>query len=685
MTAQVKSTGVLRGDIKLLHGDTLMLFDPAADAYYKVSERLAQIISFFSEDLPLPEMAEKLHRHGINAEIEEIHEICLFLRQNGLLIPQYGETEKRRVLQESLKKKTLLLRISSAYLFFRFPPIRPEKFFNTIAPLVSVLTSRRMILLWLLPALFGYLLALRDSGKIAEQFLHSLSWMGLVKYVLAIVLVKIVHEMAHSLAAIHFRCRVRGIGLGFIFFVPRLYTDTTDSWRLPAKQRLVIDGAGILAELIIGGLAVLLWHLSPPGAWQATMFYIFAVSTLSTLLVNGNIFIRYDGYYILSDLLKIENLMKRSAECVRQTWRWHFLRLGTPSGEKRKVLLISYGIGAFIYRIFLYTSICLLIYYKFIKALAVLLLALEIYALLLYPLMTEIKTIWKLSRQSTGKAVWLMLSAVILLLSGLLFVPWSWGMTLPGETAPARRSPVSVTESGYLMNPLTDQCIKVEAGTIIAELSVPHLDLAKEKVRRTAEYDRRLFSLQELDEQEFARSVVTAQKIRSDELALQELLRREANRVIKADRPGYFVPAQGELSAGAFLKSNTQIGEIVSRQNTVYAYANDQQVGKVYPGQKGSVRFPDALQKIPCRVKRIDQVAARLKNSPVLQIYGGPETAYQVSPEEFSTEQTLYRIELDIPENEMISGRLVKVKLSHSDRLYTHIRKMLLSFFRKEF
>ena len=63
------------------------------------------------------------------------------------------------------------------------------------------------------------------------------------------------------------------------------------------------------------------------------MFYIFAVSSLSTLLVNGNPLIRYDGYYILCDLLNIENLMGNSADCLKRYWRYYFFGLGEKPSE----------------------------------------------------------------------------------------------------------------------------------------------------------------------------------------------------------------------------------------------------------------------------------------------------------------------------------------------------------------
>lgn len=686
MAESEQTTGVLRSDIRLLHGESLLLFDPAADSYYKVSERAADMISFFTEDLPYAKMIEKLRYNGIETTAEELNEICRFLHSNSLLVPRYGEISARQEQLAVLKKKTLLMRFASSYLFFRLPPWRPEKFFRKIAPAVSWLASPWFLLLLSIPAFAGYLLSVRDFGRVLEQFANTLSWLGLVKYVLAIVVIKVIHEAAHSLAAMRFNCRVRGIGIGFIFFVPRLYTDTTDSWRLSRKQRLLIDGAGIIAELIIGGIAALFWNFLVPGVWQSTMFYIFAISTISTLLVNGNIFIRYDGYYIFSDLLGIENLMKRSSDCVKQSWRYYFLHLGNPSTEKQKTLLVLYGISAFIYRIFLYTSICLLIYRSFTKALAVLLLILELYSLLFYPLAQEIRTIWNLSHKSAGKAVWFMLFLIVTIVSIILFVPLSWGITLPGETVPEQRAYAIAGESGYLKTHLPATERKVVKGEIIAELESPQLQFSIEKIRQTIQYDQELFAQQVLDEKEFPRSEVTAQKINSDKLALQELLRRKENLIVKASRSGYLVPLFGEHFAGELLKRNSILGEIVSPANIVYAYASDEQAGKIYAGQKGFISFPDNLREIPCQVVKIEPVAAKFKTSPLLQPFGGTIAVYKSSDNDFSPTQTLYRIELVMSdENAAAAGRTVKVKLMYKEQLYTDIKQTFLSFFRKEF
>ena len=134
------------------------------------------------------------------------------------------------------------------------------------------------------------------------------------------------------------------------------------------------------------------------------MFYIFAVSTLSTLLVNGNPLIRFDGYYILCDLLNIENLMQRSTEFIKQLWRCYFFRVVPPPVEERPWLMGGFGIAAFIYRVLLYTSIILIVYNQFIQVKAVA--ALMLYSVGLLPIIKEAKSIRAMSRRAGGKVSW---------------------------------------------------------------------------------------------------------------------------------------------------------------------------------------------------------------------------------------------------------------------------------------
>lgn len=314
-------TGELRKDLRIIRpekdGDSIMLFDPVSENYFRITPSTALILGRMNKNCPLEEFEQKLTRAGIPFSHDELLGLISFLQQNNLTAFEIGAYENKKKMIANVKEQTWLLRLASVYMFFKLPPWHPDRFLKAIGPYVSFLAGKFFLYPVLLVSLLGYLLVLRDFSTVRTTFLDSLSWAGLAKYFAAIILLKIVHEFSHALAAVHFNCRVRAFGVSFIVFYPRLFTDTTDSWRLPRRQRLLIDAGGLIGELLLGGIAALLWCYLPPGAFKSTMFYIFAVSSLSTILMNGNPLIRYDGYYILCDLLNAENLMMRSTEFVK--------------------------------------------------------------------------------------------------------------------------------------------------------------------------------------------------------------------------------------------------------------------------------------------------------------------------------------------------------------------------------
>lgn len=685
-------TGTLRTDIELIrpgkHGRYPMLFDPQADSYYKINEETMTVISHLDKNYTADEFLEHLAGAGLHITREDLLSIIAFLNQNNLTEPEYGQVSAKRNKLQETKEKTTFLRLSSAYLFFRLPPWRPEKFFAKLRPFVNFFLSKRILFPAAIPAIAGYLLIFRDFETVRVTFMDSLSWAGLAKYFAAILFIKLAHESAHALAATHFNCRIRGIGIGFMFFYPKFYTDTTDSWRLPRKQRLLIDAAGIIMELLLGGIAALLWVYLPPGTWKSTMFYIFAVSTISTLFVNGNPCIRYDGYYILCDLADMENLMSRSSEYIKQFWRHHFLKLGPPPDEERGGFLFLFGTAAFFYRIFLYTSIILIIYHSFIKALAAVLMVLELYSILIYPFYREVKTIRALSKRSADKAGWYLAGVVLAAAALLLFLPLSWDIPLPGEVIPSARRLAAVTEPGYLKSAFPRHPVMVQAGSTLAKLESPQLDFKKRRTEGELLYDRHLFNLQRIDGKTLSAAPVTWEKIQSEQAALEELERRRKELTVLSEIDGLFIPKLQNLSTGIYLNKGQVLGEVISGNFLIQAYATDREVSRLKPEQEVTIRLKDELRTFPGRIKAINTISARLKSSPLLQLFGGPLPVYigEKNPETFHSVQSYYRIEIEFsPRLKIQPGRVVQVKVHHSERLFDSLRQLLLSALRREF
>lgn len=135
-----------------------------------------------------------------------------------------------------------------------------------------------------------------------------------------LVVIKSIHELGHYLACVHLKVRCAEIGALVLCFTPCLYCDTTESWRLPSRwHRAGIAAAGIYFEFwiaLLGGLLFLnthsgLIHILGGGMW--------VMCTLGTLVLNANPFFRYDGYFILSDLIGAPNLGSQSSNALWET------------------------------------------------------------------------------------------------------------------------------------------------------------------------------------------------------------------------------------------------------------------------------------------------------------------------------------------------------------------------------
>jgi hypothetical protein len=173
---------------------------------------------------------------------------------------------------------------------------------------------------------------------------------------------KVCHEFGHGLACRRFGGECHEIGVMFLVFTPCLYCNVSDSWRMPNKwHRAVIGAAGMYVELILAIFATFIWWFAEPGIVRDICLQVMLIASVSTVLFNGNPLLRFDGYYILSDLLEIPNLHQRSAKALSSLLGRYWMGL-PPSPDpllpqNRMWAFAAFTVLAFIYRIFIMVSI----------------------------------------------------------------------------------------------------------------------------------------------------------------------------------------------------------------------------------------------------------------------------------------------------------------------------------------
>ena len=176
---------------------------------------------------------------------------------------------------------------------------------------------------------------------------------------LAVILAsaKVLHELGHAVTCIRLGGQCRELGLMLLVFTPCLYCDVSDAWTFPSKwRRIAVSAAGIIVEIVLAALAALLWCFSPPGFVHAIAFNVMVVCSASTLLFNGNPLMRYDGYYVLADLVEVPNLAEQSRAVLARTAAFFFLGIRRPRDSVRpprgQFFLGLYGLASLAYRCF---------------------------------------------------------------------------------------------------------------------------------------------------------------------------------------------------------------------------------------------------------------------------------------------------------------------------------------------
>jgi putative peptide zinc metalloprotease protein len=288
---------------------------------------------------------------------DETIEILCQLSDNDLLqceiTPDVAELFRRR-FEKNRKRRIAMLNP----LAFRVPLFDPDKLLDRLAPLGRALVHPASLALWVVVVLLG-LLSVGANWEPIRAFasLHMLTPEFLLLMWVLYPLVKTVHELGHGLAVKAWGGEVRETGISLLLLVPVPFVDASAASAFPEKyRRALVGAAGIMVELFLASLALLVWLNIEDGLVRQMAFVVMVIGGVSTVLFNGNPLLRFDGYYVLSDVLDMPNLGPRSNQYVAYLAQRYLLKVQdaaspvTAKGEPP--LLLSYAVLSFLYRWF---------------------------------------------------------------------------------------------------------------------------------------------------------------------------------------------------------------------------------------------------------------------------------------------------------------------------------------------
>lgn len=649
---------VLREDLALYPGPrapggapTWTLHDPAAHKYYRLGRLEFECLQHWT--LADPErIAEAIEQATpLHVETAEIEAFADFLDTHQLAKPRGAEASKRLAQQKKASETGFWLWLLHNYLFMRIPLLRPDAFLKRTLASVNWMFQRRFVVFLLIIALLaGYLVA-QQWSTFSHSFLYVLTPEGMLTTAVMLSLAKVVHELGHAFAASHFGCRVPTMGFALMLGFPVLWTDVTDAWRLPDRhQRLLIDGAGMLAELALAAFATLLWTVLPDGALRSGVYVLSSTTWLITLAINLNPFMRFDGYYLFADYLDIANLQDRSFALARWHLRESLFRFNLSPPEvwpkDRHHLLIVYAYATWIYRLLLFTGIAWAVYHFFFKALGLGLFAVEIIWFILRPMIKEIMAWRKLfttySLPLRPCPAWLLPLIVL----AVLFIPWQAHLLVPGLLRTEAEFTLYSTEPAQVKRVLIHEGEAVETGQVLVELTSPDLDFRIAGAERHwAELTQQL-EAQSLELALARHNPMDMEALQSTLAQLEGLRAAHEQLTLRATFNGRVRDLAETLRPGEWLAKDEALGAVVSTTMQVIAYAEEADLERLQPGAKGRF-YPDGgdFPEFPVQVISIDRIGSRqLALAELSSRYGGAIAVREDGQHRLIPEQGVYRL-----------------------------------------
>jgi putative peptide zinc metalloprotease protein len=344
----------------------VVLKDPWTLRYYRLSAEDFAVLELLDGKRSLEAVKRALETRFAPRKfrLEEISQFATSLHQAGLLEGgSWGQGTSLLNRRRKMNRAAWVQRLTNP-LAMRFRGIDPGFLFTRLLVWLRPLFSPAACALMGLSILAAASLVLVKYDEFSRRlpsFHQFFTPSNLLVLTATLGAIKVFHEFGHGLACRKFGGEVHELGIMLLVFAPCLYCDVTDAWRMPARRRIIISAAGIFVELFIASLATFVWWNTQPGLVNQICLGIMFLSSVSTILINGNPLMRYDGYYILSDFLKVPNLAQRSNAVVRDLITRFCLGVVEEPDPllptRRRGWYAAYSIASVVYRMVLTFSI----------------------------------------------------------------------------------------------------------------------------------------------------------------------------------------------------------------------------------------------------------------------------------------------------------------------------------------
>lgn len=633
-----------------------VLHDPVSFRSHRLNVFQYRILSALDPDLKLGANFQSLVAKEEFAPDEEndFFELLTSFSRLGMIIMP-GQNGAKLFEQHNKMKAAKRRGKFLGILFLQIPLVKPDKFLTRTVGRVSWLFTKTFLAFWLLGMLAaGYVIISRFSD-IIQPLNGILATKNLPFLWIAFVGLKVWHELGHGYACKVFGGFVPEMGTILIAGTPAAYVDASTAWSFPERyKRLVVMCGGMFFESLVFIPGVFIWAFSSSPMLSSCAYQLVVMASLVTLLFNANPLMKFDGYFIMSELIGIQNLRPKADAQIKSVLTTATLGIKPRVNDDSmttKTMLVTYGIAATIYKFFLVISIAIVVANKF---------PLVGIGLAAFHVLTSVGSgVFKMANyllksketdHVRGRAR--MVAAVVLIGLPVLacVAPVPFGVVTQGLVGAEVEHFVNVDSPGEFNSSL------VKSGDEVAA-EVPIVQLSNQRLQDELDISEAAFTSAQLRWQILHNenpTLAARQKPEVTELQQQveEMSRRVNNLTVSAPEHGRVVRLIPESNRGQFLQEGTPLAVIVDGRPLLRTWVNEDQLGSIKKedGQEVSFRIPGrSMSTHTGRIISVEPAAESVFEHLALTYVAGGEIL--IDPSTGQPMEPLFQIDIEPTED----------------------------------
>ncbi|MBN2315766.1 MAG: efflux RND transporter periplasmic adaptor subunit [Sedimentisphaerales bacterium] len=530
-------------------------------------------------------------------------------------------------------------------LFIRIPLLDPDHILERWIGVVGWLFSWIGLILWLALVTTGLYFVVGNIRELIHQSSDILAPNNLILLYMSILVIKVCHEFGHAFACKRFGRlsgtggQVHVMGVMFLVFIPLPFVDASSAWAFRKKwHRVVVGMSGVMVELAGAAIAAMIWANTSTGTLHIIAYNVIFVASVSTLVFNGNPLLRFDAYYVLSDLLEIPNLSHRSKNYLSylvKKYAWWLKNIQNPAhGFGERIWFVFYGIASTAYRVFICIRILLFLNNRLPEELFILVPFFAFSAIIAWVLVPIGQFIRYLAThgelaKARGRAAFSTFGTLALMTVGLGVLHVPDHCRVEGIVEPVDLAIVHAESDGFITEFFPSDQVVTPGGDPLIKAVNPALEAEKKSLM--AELGNLQVKQRVARVQEIASAQILAEQIQ----ALQEKIARVDFQLsslhLKPVLSGTWVSPDIERAKGVFLQRGERVGLIANLDNVRIRATAGQQLAALLVDQA------------------YDQLEIRVRGRPDVLLGGEIEAIFPAGQEVLPSEALGYAVGGSMP------------------------------------